>query len=439
MPTVKLTDAAVQRFKAPPGGRVEYFDASLPGFGLRVAGPTGRSPEGRKSWVLFYRLGGEQRRLTLEPPYPALGLAAARKKAGDALSLVAEGKDPGEAKAERKAEAARKKDTFATVTEEFIRRSLEAKGRAPRYIEETRRNFTNHVLPRWGERDIKGITRRDVIELLDAIVDGGTEVKDAAGRKRTVPGGPICANRVLAAVRALFNWALRRGIIESTPAALVERPGEETQRERTLDADELRAVWEAAGTLGYPVGSFFRAALLTGQRREEVAGMRWADLDLQAGIWTIPAELTKAGRSHALPLSSAMLDLLAEVPRIGAYVFTSSGNRPIAGYSVAKARLDRETARILAKGKEPKEGEEPRNLAAWTIHDLRRTVATEMARLGVSRLVIGRVLNHADRSVTAIYDRHSYLPEKRHGLETWASQLVGLVEPAEGCVVALRA
>ena len=440
MPKVKLTDAAVQKLKAPPGGRAEYFDVTLPGFGLRVAGPTPRNPEGRRSWILFYRHGAAQRRLTLEPGYPAMGLAAARKRAGEALALLAEGHDPGAAKAAVKAEAARAPETIAHVSEEFIRRSLVQKNRAPRYIEETRRNFRNHVLPRWGTRDIKTITRRDIIELLDDIVDHGTDVRIEDGKKKHVAGGPICANRVLAAVRAMCSWAMRRGLIENTPAALVERPGEETRRERTLTADELRAIWPETAKLGAPVGQFFRIVMLLGQRREETATMRWADLDLDAATWIIPAEMTKAGRTHILPLPDLAIDVLRAIPRKtmrtaeggmqpSPYVFTVGGASPISGYSVIKARLDRAVATSRAES-----GLD--DVAPWTLHDLRRTAATEMGRLGVSRLVIGKVLNHADRSVTSIYDRHSYLAEKRHALEAWAAHLDALVNPPAAAVAA---
>jgi len=439
MPTVKLTDAAVQRLKAPRGGRVDYFDASLPGFALRVAGPTDRTPEGRRTWTLFYRYGGTQKRLSFDPPYPALGLAEARRRAGNALAALAEAKDPAAAKAEAKAATARTPDTIANVIELFIKRGLELKHRAPRYVEETRRNFRNHVLPRWGERDIKSITRRDVIELLDAVMDHGSKVKRGDGKRRKAPGGPISANRTLAAIRALFNFALRRGIIDSTPVALVERPGQETSRDRTLNAEETRAIWQAADGLGSPFGPFFRLALLTGQRRNEIAQMRWADLDLNAGTWTLAAEATKAGRAHVVPLTLPAVEILRGLPRKAVttdratkpspYALTTAGDAPISGFSKAKPRLDQ----AIAKARDGAA------LAPWTIHDLRRTVATEMGRLGVSRFVIGRILNHADRAVTGIYDRHSYLAEKRHALELWAQYLDTLTRPTGGNVVALRA
>jgi integrase len=443
MPTVKLTDAAIQRFKAAKGARIEYFDATLPGFGLRVAGPTDRNPEGRKSWVLFYRYRGAQKRLTIEPGYPALSLADARKQAGDALTLLYKGTDPGAAKAEAKAAPVRKPDTISNVVDEFVLRHLQGKRRAARYVQETRRNFDLHVLPKWKDRAIGSITRRDVIELLDGIVDGGAKVKDAEGKTKVTRGGPIAANRVLAAVRALFNWALRRGMIETTPAALVERPGEETRRERTLSADELRAIWPRMVAMDYPVGAFFQMVLLTGQRREEVATMAWANIDMDEKVWTIPAEVTKAGRGHAVPLSPAAIALLRAVPRKSTknkakvlvpspHVFTTTGDAPISGYSAVKKRLDAAVATARAEA-------ELAPIEAWTVHDLRRTAATEMARLGVTRFTIGRVLNHSDRSVTGIYDRHSYLAEKRHALETWGAYLTGLMQPAADNTVALRA
>ncbi len=438
MPTVKLTDAAVQRLKAPTGARVDYFDAAFPGLALRVSGTVDQRPE-RRTWTLFYRFGRKQRRLTFEPGYPALGLAEARTAATQAQLQIRAGMDPAAVKGTAKEKAARKPDTIANVVEMFIRLDLERRKRAPRYITDTRRNFSNHVLPRWADRDIRTITRRDVIELLDAVMDGGTVAKDADGTRRKLPGGPIIANRTLAAVRALFNWALRRGMIDATPAALVEAPGEETARVRVLTGEEIRAIWAAAEDAAYPFGPFFRLALVTGQRREEVARMQWDHLDLNEGTWTLPAAATKAGRTHIVPLVPLAIEIMKALPhkafahghvtKPSRYVFTTAGEAPISGFSKAKKRLDQSIAKH-------RDGSA---LAAWTVHDLRRTAATEMARLGVSRLVIGKVLNHADRSVTGIYDRHLYLPEKRHALEMWAQYLRHLLRPPGATVMALAA
>jgi integrase len=444
MPTVKLTDAAVQKFKVLPGARVEYFDATLPGFGLRVAGPTPRTPQGRRTWVLFYRYRGEQRRLSLEPPYPALSLADARKQAGDALALVSQGIDPAVVKAKAK-EPVAKPDTFATVVDTYLTRGLEKKDRAPRYVVETRRNFTNHVLPRWGAKPLAEIVRKDVIAMLEDIAESGTDRK-VDGTTVHAAGGPIAANRVLAAVRALFNWSIRRGLVEVNPCALVDRPGSETARERTLTAEEVKELWPHFVSLGYPFGAFFRMCLITGQRRTEVAEMRWADIDLEAKTWTLSADQTKAGRAHVVPLSQMALDILTKLPRKtfaerngsikpSPFVFTSDGDVPISGFSRAKASVG-EKVLATRQGEDSGAGE----LAGWSIHDLRRSVATDMARLGITSFVISRVLNHVAAGVTAKhYNHYEYLTEKRHALDTWAAYLDRLVRPAAENVVALRA
>jgi integrase len=247
------------------------------------------------------------------------------------------------------------------------------------------------------------------------------------------------------AVRKLFNWSLQRGIIEASPVALVEMPGAEQKRERTLAPDEIRTVWAAAGELGYPFGHFFRMALTTGQRREEVAEMRIVDANEEERIWTLSSEMTKAARAHVVPLSPLALELLGEAKE-GAtlllgkeegvapatYVFTTRGDRPISGYSKAKARLDRVVAAARSEAGLT-------DLEPWTIHDLRRTVGTGLGKLGVSRFIISRVLNHADRTVTGIYDRYEYLDEKRHALEAWGQCLENLIAPSGANVVPLRA
>ena len=431
-----LTDAAVQRLKAPPGARIDYFDAAFPGLALRVTGAIDQRPA-RRTWTLFYRFGGKQRRLTFEPGYPALGLAEARNAATQAQVQIRGGVDPAVVRVAAKEKAARAPETIANVVEMFIRLDLERRKRAPRYITDTRRNFSNHVLPRWADRDIRTITRRDVIELLDAVMDGGTVARKADGKRRNLPGGPIIANRTLAAIRALFNWALRRGMIDATPAALVEAPGEETARARVLTSDEIRVIWACAEDTAYPFGPFFRFALVTGQRREEVARMEWDQLDLNGRTWTLSAEVTKAGRTHIVPLTPLAIEILKALPRKAftfgqwtkpsRYVFTTAGDTPISGFSKAKTRLDQYIAEHRGGAA----------LAPWTIHDLRRTCATEMARLGVPRLIIGKVLNHADRTVTGIYDRYAYLREKGHALESWAQYLGNLIQSPGTNIVAL--
>jgi integrase len=432
MPPVKLTDAAVQRLKAPPGARVDYFDATLPGFALRVAGATPRAPEGRRSWVLFYRHGGKQHRLTFDPPYPALGLADARRKAGDALATLAEGKDPAEGKAAAKAAAARRPTTLRAVVEEYLHRGLEKKARAAEYVTNTRRGFDNHVLPRFGETELRLIGRADIIGMLDEIAETGT-MRRADGGKQHAAGGPIAANRVLAALRALFNWAIRRGLVETNPCALVERPGRETPRERVLDPDELCELWPQFEAQGYPFGRFFQLTLATGQRRSEVAGMRWDGVDLDVKTWTLGSDETKPGRGHVVPLSDlAMRILKALPPAPSPFVFTTTGSSPISGFSKAKSIVEGKIAEARREA-----GREP--IEPWGVHDLRRTAATGMGRLGVSEFIIARVLNHAASGVTGrVYNRYEYLDEKRRALDLWGQYLDNLTTPLGANVIALR-
>jgi integrase len=401
MPTKKLTDLTVSRASAPDGGRLDLWDAALPGFGLRV------TESGAKSWVLMYRVAGRKRRMTLGT-YPLYSLKAAREMAREALQRVGTGVDPALEKTATKA-ALPAPDTVENVVDEFIKRYLTSTGRSSQYIASTRASFNNHVLPRWRGRELRSITRRDVVQLLDAIVDEGK---------------PVAANRVLAAVRKLLNWSLQRGIIDTSPAARIEAPGAETERDRALSLEELGLVWRGTDAIGYPFGAFVKLAILTAQRRNEVAGMRWKELDLGAALWTIPADRTKAGRAHLVPLSRQAVVLLEALPELGEHVFTTGRARrrtdldeserrdaPISGFSKAKTALD---AAIVAHGPAP---------APWTLHDLRRTASTEMARAGVPRFIVGRVLNHADQGVTRIYDRYEYLTEKRDALGAWGDQV----------------
>jgi integrase len=454
MPKVTLTDAAVQRYKAPPGARVNYFDASLPGFALRVSGPTKAKPGkpqptagGKKTWILYYRHDGAQKMLTFRPGYPALGLADARQKAHEALKVLKGGNDPGvyekqEREAAKRQEKEKARYTIEAVVDEFIKRHLQAKHRAQRYIAETRRLFDLHVLPRWRGRPLAEITRRDVIDLLDKIADGkGVGDADADGKaaEKRRSGGPIAANRTRAAISALCNFAIRRSIIEVSPAALTERPGVETKRERILDDREIVLMWRAGESLAYPFSQLFRLALALGQRRDEIAGMTWDELDLSAGLWTLAGARTKGGWAHTVPLSPLVLRLIAECPRQGRHVLTTGrrrgaaagdGDAAISGFSKAKTALDARIAELAADA-----GEEPP--APWVIHDLRRTCRTGLSSLGVLPVVSELVIGHRQQGIAAVYDLHRYDKEKRQALDAWARHLEALLSPPGGNVVPL--
>ena len=190
------------------------------------------------------------------------------------------------------------------------------------------------------------------------------------------------------------------------PAAGVKPPAVEKSRDRVLSEDEIKAFWTGCDKLGWPFGPAFKLMLVTGQRRDEVAGIRWDDLNIENALWTLSRTQTKSDRLHEVPLSSLALEIIQSVPRTGEHVFTTNGRTPISGFSKAKRELD-----------------EAAKLADWRIHDLRRTVASGMARIGVAPHVIEKVLNHAGgqiSGVAAIYNRHGYADEKAGALDAWS-------------------
>src|SRR5262249_7528681 len=301
------------------------------------------------------RQQGVPRKLTLGS-YPALGLKDARELGAKALRAVAEGRDPGREKAEARSARA---DSVDLVVEEFLDRHVRRSNRA-RTQEETERLFRLHILPRWRGRMIRDITRRDVIDMVDRIVDGGS---------------PVAANRTLTVAKTFFNWCVARDILTASPAQGVKPPTAEKSRDRVLDDAELKLVWKATGQVGYPFGAMTRLLIATGQRRDEVAKMRWEEVDLERRLWTLPRERVKTDRPHEVPLSAVALDVLKAVPRLAGspYVLTTNGAAPSSGFAKNKRKLD---------------GFLPANMTPWRLHDLRRTAASGMARLGINLPVI---------------------------------------------------
>lgn len=390
MPRAKLTELGVARIKPPAEGRREVWDATLPGFGLRV------TAAGARSWVVALRKPGAKHpaRIKVGSP-PAMGLAAARDKARALM------RDPG-------ALEPRRVDTVAAVVALFVERYQRPRNRS---WGEVRRVLERELAP-WAPRPIQSIARRDVVELLDA----------TAGR------APYMANRLLAHLRKLFGWAVERGVLDASPVAGIRAPAREQSRDRVLSDAELVAVWRAAGEMGWPWSPFIRLLVLLGQRRDEVASMRWQDLDTERRLWTMPRAMTKADREHEVPLSDLALEVLADLPRMGELVFPANragSANPVSGFSKAKSRLDRLSG-----------------VTGWRFHDLRRTAASGMARLGHPPHVVAAVLNHspgATQGITAVYNRHKYGDEKRAALDAWAREVERVATGATADVVALRA
>ena len=400
----------------PGSARREVPDGLLAGLYLVV------QPSGARSWAVRYRAAGVPRKLTLGP-YPAIDLGNARELARKALVAVAEGRDPGEEKkAARQAPAKRERDLFEVVAGQFIERYAKANTRESTW-RETERLIDKNVLPVWKGRAVQSITRRDVIDLLDRVVDRGAAV---------------AANRVLAVVRRLFGWTVERGILELSPCAGVKAPTAERSRDRVLNDDELRRVWRATDVDGWPFGPLVQLLILTGQRRDEVANIRWSELDLEKRLWTLPKERSKNDTAHEVPLSDAALSVIGKLKKIAGkpgFLFTTTGETPVSGFSRAKHRLD---ALVLSGLRGETVGPTPH----WTLHDLRRTAASGMAKLGINLPVIEKVLNHTSGSfagIVGVYQRHTFADEKRKALETWGRFVETVVrdEPSDN-VVALR-
>ena len=405
-----LTDLQIKKL-ALPEQRREISDGKIAGLFLVV------QPSGAKSWAVRYRVAGTPKKLTIGP-YPAIDLATARKRAQEAMGEVAGGNDPAaQKKAVRAARVAEQSagDRVETVVDLFVKKHL-AKKSKPSWAKEGERLLRVEIVPTLGKRRLGEITRADVRRRLEEIADRGA---------------PITANRTLAVFRKLCNWALTQELIGASPCASLEAPSPERSRERVLDDDEIRLVWRAFERVGWPFGFMGKLLLLTGARRDEVAGMRWSEVDFAARVWRIPKERTKNKRPHEIPLIDAAAAILKDLPRIGdgkeGFVFTTTGATAISGFSNAKAAID--AAFAAAAREQAATGARER----WTFHDLRRTVATNLQRLGVKLEVTEAVLNHVSGSragIVGVYQRHEYAPEKRAALEAWGRYLDALISGA---------
>lgn len=386
MAQIHFTARTIDSLPLPATGRPEYWDDSFPGFGIRV------SPDGRKSWILMYRMDGSRRlrRLTLGT-YPRLALADARDRAREALHEVSNGKDPGyERKIERKAE------TFFELSEIYLKEHARKKKRSFR---EDERIIEKDLFPDWKTRKAKEIRRSDVKALLT---------------KKVESGAPIQANRVLALIRKIFNFGIQEEILEANPCWNVPAPAREKARTRVLTFDEIRIVWDFLKSEPRNLGVYFKLILLTAQRPGEVLKMRWDEIDFADNVWMLPAEKAKNGLPHRIPLNASTRLLLKEQKLIGsgsAWVLPSARrDGPIENVKKTLQRI-REKTGIL-----------------FISRDLRRTAASHMTGMGIPRLTVSKILNHVESGVTAVYDRHSYDKEKRKALEQWGQNLQAIIE-----------
>jgi integrase len=405
-----LTVKRVENERAGPQRR-EIPDGRLIGLYLVV------QPSGQKSFAVRYRSAGRTRKFTLGT-YPAIELAQARSLGAAALRLVAQGGDPA---AEKKLNAAGT-DLVVNLLPLFIERYAKPRAKAknrPDLWRETGRilglrpdpaapdkliEAGGDVLPRWRGRRVQDITKRDVIALIDDICDRGAR---------------IMANRTLAALRTFFGWCVSRDILQISPCTGIRAPAEENGRDRVLNEVELRLIWRASLQLGYPFASIVQLLLLTGQRLNEITRMRWTEVDLNKAAVCFPADRVKNTTVHEIPLPTAALDILRSVPRIetpAKFIFASARGKPPSGFSHAKENLDRAVT-AANRGKA---------IPHWTFHDLRRSMASGMARIGVDLHVIEKILNHKSgtfRGVVGVYQRHDFTMEKREALERYSRQI----------------
>jgi integrase len=388
-------------------------------------------PSGAMSFNLRFRFAGQPRNLTIGPV--SIGLAEARRLATEARGEIARGHDPCAQKNARKAAvvAAVKalkepaQDSVAAVAERFLAKHVRPKLR-PSSAREAERLLHRVILPKLGERRLGEVSRAEMRQLIEDIADRGA---------------PIVANRVLALLRALCNWAKGQDIIAVSPCDGLKPPAPERSRDRILSDEEIMLFWQACEAIGWPFGPLAQMLLLTGQRRDEVGAMTWGEIDMKSATWRLTGERVKNAREHAIPLSSQAMRLLQNLPRIHGdkgFVFTTSGAGPVDGFSRAKNRID--MAILEAARRDDSSAKEPPH---WQFHDLRRTCASGMASLRVQPHVVEAVLNHASgtiKGVAAVYNRYRYEDEKRAALEAWGRRVEMLATGEVGPkVVPLRA
>jgi integrase len=383
MPRIKLTKSSLDALPTPSCDQV-YWDAGCPGFGVKV------TPKGRKIFLVLYRTGGagsKLRKYTIGP-YGRVTLHQARLTAQKVFAARLEGRDPA---AERR-EARRRilVDQVEDLLETFIAQHV-SKNRSEYEIS---RLLRREVGKPWAGKSIHEITKRDVVELISAIDQRGS---------------PNTANKTLKVVRTFMRWCLGRAVLERSPAEGIPYPAKVVARDRVLNDQELVQILLAAEEMGGPYGGIVELLALTGQRRQEVAAMTWAELDLPGQVWTLPKSRTKNAKEHIVHLSEQSVAALKRATVRGPFVFSASETKPFQDFSRAKLQIDKLSG---VKG--------------WRLHDLRRTCVSGMARLGVAPHVADKILNHQSGTISgvaAVYQRHEFLSERQQALELWGSHV----------------
>jgi integrase len=392
MPRIRLTKSAIDALLTSKSD-VVYWDAGCPGFGVKV------TPKGRKVFIVLYRTAGagsKVRKYTIGP-YGRVTLHQARVAAQKVFAAKLEGRDPA---AEKR--AARRRivaDLVEDLLETFIAQRLSQN----RSGGEIARLLRRAIGKSWAGRSIHEISKRDVVQVVTAIEQRGA---------------PVAANKALKATKTFLRWCVGRAVLDQSPAEGVPLPSKEVARDRVLDDDELAHVILAAREIGGPYGGIVELLALTGQRREEVAGLQREELDLAQRVWTLPKSRTKNAKPHVVQLSEQSIAVLKRAGQQGPYVLSLLGTKPFQEFSRAKRRLDQLSG-----------------VLGWRLHDLRRTCVSGMARLGIAPHIADKILNHQSGTISgvaAVYQRHEFLAERQQALERWGAHVARIVSDVAG-------
>jgi integrase len=392
MPRIRLTKSAIDALPTPKSD-VVYWDAGYPGFGVKV------TPKGRKVFIVLYRTGGAGSRLRKYTigPYGRVTLHQARVAAQKVFAAKLDGRDPAAEKraAKRRIVADRVED----LLEAFIAQRLSQN----RSGGEIARLLRREIGKTWAGRSIHEITKRGVVEVVTAIEQRGA---------------PVAANKALKATKTFLRWCMGRAVLDQSPAEGVPLPSKEVARDRVLDDNELGQVILAARKIGGPYGGIVELLALTGQRREEAAGLQREELDLLQRVWTLPKSRTKNAKTHVVHLSEQSMAVLKRADQREPYVFSLLGTKPFQEFSRAKRRLD-----------------EVSGVTGWRLHDLRRTCVSGMARIGIAPHIADKILNHQSGTISgvaAVYQRHEFLAERQEALERWGAHVARIVSEVAG-------
>jgi len=396
---MKFTDTKIRNLKSK-STRYEIWEGN--GLGLRV------SPTGRKSWIYVYHYKGASRRMTFGT-YPAISVAEIHKLHSQAIIDLEKEIDPGAILV-----TARNENKNAITVKDFAKEYLDRWAKPQkRSWREDQRMLDKDVIPVLGRYLVKDIERRQIIRILDKV----------AAR------APIAANRTFAVMRRMFKFAVERDVINISPCENIRMPSRERQRNRILSADEIHNLWHNLEKV--PMDESTRIAikllLVTAQRRSEIVSAKWANIDLEQGWWTIPSDTTKNRLPHRVPLSALACNLLNQekvIAAVSVFVFPSPTREAHINPDAINRAINRNRQEL--------------EIEHFTPHDLRRTAASQMTSAGISRLTVSKVLNHAERGITAVYDRHSYDQEKKYALDSWAANLLGVISPKNENVVNIR-